>query len=1011
MLAALRGPGPAALSGVVTGLVWWLVSGGLPVLPGVLGLTGYGVGLLAYQRYEGRFAAFLRQPFLGLAAGALLIAWPLHTLGYIISTPSALLDAIDRGVVVFPPLFAAYVVMAITGGLLVTLVLAAAAPQLRPQAKENLTPPWQRHLEQRVLWVGLPFLLGSIVVLVGVVTVTSYLLATQLVVTQIERDAENAGAGVPFFVQVGRGLLRSFEEDLTRDTDDLDAVLRDGLRAVPFFQQLIFVDVSGDIAAIYPAEVDILPPTLTDEERSRITTALSSGAPADFILPTYTPGEAGIMAFVEPVEDATGQTVGVLVGRAQLAANPILGPFAGLLVDGVVGEGAGFITDGSGMVILDPARPMQQGTAFTLGDVNPVVGSNRQGQAFRRVVEDGTRELVYILPIEGRSTWSVVMTVPNDVSIQLAGQIALPTLGVLLLITAVAVPLAAAAVRTVTRPLEGLLTSVEQIGRGALDDPIEPQGEAEIMRLSEGVEEMRSRLQRRLAEQDNLLKVTRAVASNLELFRAMPSIIGSALELTEADGVRVVLRSGHDTEFDTYAGGPLAQVMQVLDERIFERAEQEGMLVVSKLWRTSGLLDDLDVSTRLQALVAFPLRGDTAFHGVMWLGYQLEHRFDEAEMTFLSTLAGQTAVAVSNARLLAEAQERRRELEAVLASTVDGIIVTDVDGRVALLNPAAADFLDVRTDQVRGIHVKEVVDVDILANVLSDMQAPAEEFEIPGPEGHTLLVTCSTIVSDGSLAGRVGVLRDVTDIKELDSIKTVFLRMVSHDLRSPLTYMRGYITMMPLLGDLNAKQNESIDKIQTGIQHITQMTERLTHLSRLRFGETFELDYGMIDVLSTVNEVVDEQRSLAADNNVEVFIDVEEDLPLLLADPVLFRQAVLNLVGNAIKYSPDGGTVTVTARHITLNDQHAGVKVTVQDTGIGIREEDQEQLFKAFYRVPHREGDPNRPSGSGLGLALVKSIADAHGGHVDVESRFGQGSTFTIVMPLRTADEIDLIDV
>ena len=140
---------------------------------------------------------------------------------------------------------------------------------------------------------------------------------------------------------------------------------------------------------------------------------------------------------------------------------------------------------------------------------------------------------------------------------------------------------------------------------------------------------------------------------------------------------------------------------------------------------------------------------------------------------------------------------------------------------------------------------------------------------------------------------------------------------------------------------------------------------------------------------------------LARQKQISVDMDIEKNLPLLLSDGLLFAHALTNLIQNALKYTPDRGTVTVKAYR--MGDQLA---VSVNDTGVGIRKEDQARLFEAFYRVPHRDGDPQRPSGSGIGLALVKAVADAHGGSVHVDSDFGKGSTFTIIFPILDIEEI-----
>ncbi|HEC23022.1 MAG TPA: sensor histidine kinase, partial [Chloroflexi bacterium] len=408
----------------------------------------------------------------------------------------------------------------------------------------------------------------------------------------------------------------------------------------------------------------------------------------------------------------------------------------------------------------------------------------------------------------------------------------------------------------------------------------------------------------------------------------------------------------------------------------------------------------------IRALVALPLRSDTVFHGVLWLAYDHERLFEQSEMDFLSTLAGQAAIAVSNARLFAEAEEERRKLEAVLESTADGMIVTDNQGRIILMNPAAESYFGIRAEQARGRKATEVLkDAQELAALLTNLQEPVSVLEMPDQRGKFFLASTSTIVShEGAITGRVAVLRDITALKELDNIKTVFLRMVSHDLRSPLTFMRGYLSMLPLIGDLNERQQEAVIKINDGIDYISEMTERLLYLSRLQFGDQADLEMVLVDVEELIQIILEEQSEDARRKQITLSFECEDKLPLLLADEMLLRQAVANLVNNALKYTPEGGTVAVHA----FKDGGEQIGISVRDTGIGIRKEDQARLFEAFYRVPQRKGDPPRPRGSGLGLALVKAIVQAHGGTVRVESEFGEGSTFYITLPVRDPTDPDL---
>jgi PAS domain S-box-containing protein len=998
---------PALLVGLLTGLAWALFDTGRPTQPFEIALLAVAMSTFLNQRYKGMIGRWLRQPLVAATAAALGVGWPLALIGIFAVNSGTLLASLEQTLAAVVPVLIANAGSALVAGALLQIVVARW-PHTHPVRDRDLqTPPWGLHLRWRVLYASAPLVVLAIVILIGAVAWTSYHVATRLVVDQMARDAANAGNQVPFFIQVGRSLIRNLSQDrrlLSAESETRQGYLSEGLRAVPFFEQLIYFDANQRPINAYP-QTDLEALNITAEEASRVLFALEGGIPADVVtIYTQDTDEAVVMSFIAPVIPPGSQRpVGALLGRTVLATNPILAPVVEILRAGFVGAGEGLIVDDQNRILLYPAHPEFQQDSFVLGTASEIGGSSGTGQAFRQSQPDGTRRLIYILPITGRSDWSVVVIVPNQVALALSVQIALPTLLLLIVLITLGLMMVVQVVRRITVPIEGLLDAAVQIAEGQFDLPLTIDTEDEVGRLGRAFEQMRLKLKKRLGEQERLLSVSRSVSSSLELFRAMPPILSAALDVTDAVGVRVVLQGTTERPIQTYAAGRAASVMAGLDAQLLSLVEQQGTVVISQLWRAAGSLDITAVLPRIQALVALPLRSDTSFHGILWLAYESEHVFEEAEMNFLSTLAGQAAIAVANARLFAEAEEGRRQLEAVLESTADGMIVVDNKGRVVLMNPAAEKHFNIRIEQAKGRDASQVIGVPELARLLTDLKEPAGVIELPGHRGTTLLANTSTIVShNGTIAGRVAVLRDITALKELDNIKTVFLRMVSHDLRSPLTYMRGYLSMLPISGDLNERQREALTKINSGIEHISDMTERLTHLSRLQFGDEAELEFSLVDVEEMIREVYLEYADLARQKNITLIAEAEQELPLLMADAMLYRQAIANLVNNALKYTPDGGQVMMRA----VKDGEHRIKVSVKDNGIGIREEDQPRLFEAFYRVPQRVGEPPRPRGTGLGLALVKAIAEAHGGEVSVQSEFGVGSTFSITLPVREPEEM-----
>ncbi|MBN1122518.1 MAG: HAMP domain-containing protein [Anaerolineae bacterium] len=686
-----------------------------------------------------------------------------------------------------------------------------------------------------------------------------------------------------------------------------------------------------------------------------------------------------------------------------LAENQESSPLAEVLFDSLVGSGEGLIIDSGGQIVFNAADSEFEGQVFSVENMRFLFYSG-SGSAYLQVQADGTRQIVYVLPLEdGAESQSAVIIVPDEVVLQLAIQIAFPLLLMLTLLMAGLLILFLRLIRRITDPLEMMVEATDLVAAGRLSESLPYVGEDEIGRLASAFGKMQTRLRERLVEQERLLDVSRSVSSNLELFRAMPPILNSALDVTDSQGVRIALSREKASSSQSFQTGPLASAMAVLDEQLLDLVERQGTTVISRLWRASGTLDLAELDPSIKSLVALPLRRDTTFLGVMWVGYDEERAFEEAEMTFLSTLAGQAAVAIANAQLFAEAAEGRRRMEAVLQSTADGIVAVDPDGKIILFNPAAEKYLGVRAERALGSKAITAIAAPELTHLLVDFQEPNAVLEIKSRDSRTLLVSISTIVGQRSaVAGRVAVVRDITAIKDLDNMKTVFIRMVSHDLKSPLTYMRGYASLVPISGDLNERQKEALNWINGGIEAIAQLADRLTYLGKLQFGEDVELDLSLIDVEELIREESGKHIELARQKRISVELDIEEKLPLLLADGLLYGHAITNLIQNALKYTPDDGKVLVKA----YRDGENRLSVAVRDTGIGIRKEDQGRLFEAFYRVPHRDGDPQRPSGSGIGLALVKAIAEAHDGTVGVESDFGKGSTFIITLPILNADEI-----
>lgn len=1004
LIAALGlGTGPALLIGAATGLTWALFESGRITQPLEVSLMGALIGMMLNQRYRGTVGRWLRQPLAAAPIGALLVAWPLGLLSLFVSGQGSALTSLEHTLDLAIPTLLPGLSAALAAGAILQAALARW-PTWHPAHGSALqAAPWQKHLKRRILYTLGLLTVIAILLLVGAVSGASYQVARHLIVDQMARDAAIVSGQIPLFMQTGDSLIRDLaagERLLASDGEVRQQLLAQRVGSAFFFQQILYLGADGAILSTYPPDSGS---ALSAEEANGVRLVLRDGTPLKVVGGAST-GGAAIVSFISAVNDPqTGSPIGALIGRSALDANPFIAPMLDALHEGFMGVGEGFIIDGEHRILLYPAHPERQQQVFSTSEARPI-GGTAPAQTFRQRESNGIRQIVYLLPVAGYTDWSVVVTVPSEMVLALALQMALPALLLLTVMAGLVLPSAVAFVQRLITPLSHLLQAADRIAEGQLDHPVDVSGENEIGRLGHALEQMRVRLRSRLNELQRLLSVSQNVSSNLELFRAMPPILSSALDVTGALGVRIVLRNSDGEERrQAYAAGEAASAMALLDAQLLDLVEQQGTVVISQLWRAAGSLDTANLLPRIRALVALPLRSDTSFHGILWLSYDHEHVFEEAEMTFLSTLAGQAAVAITNARLFARAEEGRRKLEAVLESTADGMIVVDNQGRVVLINPSAERYLKLQHEAVLGHKASEVVNIPQLAAQMADLREPTSTLELAESDGKTLLVTVSTIVGqNGAIGGRVAVLRDVTALKALDNLKNVFLHGVSHNLRQPLTYMKGYLTMLPLEGPVNERQREAIGIVEGGIKSIEQLSERLTHLSRLTLSDKAEIELKLIDVPALIEEICQQQAKQAERKNITLCLQVPDGLPPLVADGMLYSMAVVNLIENAIKYTQQGGQVTISA-YVEEGDK---LTVAVADTGIGIRAEDQERLFEAFYRAPQRPGDPERPRGHGLGLTLVKAIAEAHRGTARFESTFGSGSTFYLTLPLRGPEDL-----
>jgi signal transduction histidine kinase len=256
-------------------------------------------------------------------------------------------------------------------------------------------------------------------------------------------------------------------------------------------------------------------------------------------------------------------------------------------------------------------------------------------------------------------------------------------------------------------------------------------------------------------------------------------------------------------------------------------------------------------------------------------------------------------------------------------------------------------------------------------------------------------VHLSPVTHGDEFLGLVSVFRDITREVEVDRMKSEFVSTVSHELRTPMTSIKGYadLLLMGAAGSLDEEQERYIEIIKNNADRLSLLVNDLLDISRIEQGRV-ELEIRDLSLAETVTQLMEslEVRFEDEDKVVRVTIDVPPDLPTVQADSDRVTQILMNIVLNAYQYTPEGGSVTISA-----HQEEDGIRVDVADSGIGIAPEDQDRVFERFYRGE----DPMviSTAGTGLGLAIVQQLVEMHNGRVWLESELGKGTTFRILFP------------
>jgi PAS domain S-box-containing protein len=514
----------------------------------------------------------------------------------------------------------------------------------------------------------------------------------------------------------------------------------------------------------------------------------------------------------------------------------------------------------------------------------------------------------------------------------------------------------------------------------------------------------------RVRQREYLLEISRALTAQLNLDELLQMVLESATKILAGQAGLIALREPNGSFVIRASYGLPAALAPYFEPLLTDIPDDVDLGRFS----IPGLADKLgrvvaNLGLRLQQVVALPMAIKTDLIGVLYVFRAYGTSFTANDRRILSSFADQAAIAVHNAQLYERISQEKRRLDAILEYSADGVLILDSYHRIVVFNRALAQLTRWSAAETLGRHHDEVfhwarleTDLDMAAAVAGGWPLPSAwplyvEGDLRRRGGGTVSVgiTYAPLFDrEERLVNIIANVRDITRFREADEVKSTFISVISHELKTPVALIKGYADTL-----LRRDARWDLETMRESLSVIVEESDRLNHLidnlldaSRLQAGVLpLEMDQVALDALA--DRVASRFRTQTQIH--EITVRFPPDLPVVKGDPGRLEEVLNNLLSNAIKYSPNGGTIEISGRALPNE-----VVVTVSDQGVGIPYEEQSRIFARFFRGVQERHQCTH--GAGLGLYLAKAIVEAHDGRIWVESNPGEGAAFSFAVPRTT---------
>ncbi|MEK7700552.1 MAG: ATP-binding protein [candidate division NC10 bacterium] len=592
-------------------------------------------------------------------------------------------------------------------------------------------------------------------------------------------------------------------------------------------------------------------------------------------------------------------------------------------------------------------------------------------------------------------------------------------LGLLALSLGGSVALTLGFARWLARPIQAIVRGSRRIAGGDLSQRVETDAGGEIGEAARAFNEMAERLEtthaalaRRAEELTSLNAIAAAAAGSLDLGEVLDRVLDATLVALGMDAGEVFLvDEGRREVVLTRHRGPASEAFWEMSRFALGQGLPGQVAVSGEVLTSTDLARDVRflrksvAAAGFTSLICLPLQAERKVVGVLSLSSRAPRTFTEQELSFLGTIGAEAGTVVGRARLVEEVQTQRARIAQILDSASDAIVSADGRGAIVSWNRAAQQIFGYREDEVLGRPVTLVMPEryrEAHQRALERLTAGGEPqmlgktVEVNGVRKDGSEFAAEVSLSRGQTregAFYTGIVRDITERRRVEEMKSDFVSFATHQLRTPLA---GIKWLLELAGHETALSEDARTYVQgarESAERLIQLVNDLLSVSRIESGRLkVAAEETRLDELT--RSVLDEVAPLIRDRAHRLSVTGAAELPVVLVDPQLLRQVILNLVSNAIKYTPPGGAVA-----IEMERNGAEIRWAVRDSGIGIPQEAQARLFEKFYRADNAV--TLSTEGTGLGLYLARLIVERFGGRLWCESVEGQGATFTFTLSLR----------